>query len=114
MDLPPNRLATGTALSSCARQIGAVVGIAVLIAVLGTPAGDEAPAAFDEAWLLMAIALAASGLIATRLPSGRIGAIADGAPLRHRVARSTSPGSRRTRSSCTATAWSTARRGAGR
>ena len=37
MDLPPNRLATGTALSSCARQIGAVVGIAVLVAVLGTP-----------------------------------------------------------------------------
>jgi len=81
MDLPPNRLATGTALSSCARQIGAVVGIAVLIAVLDTP---EGPAAFDEAWLLMAAALAASALVATRLPSGRVGAIAGGAPLRHR------------------------------
>jgi NTE family protein len=85
MDLPPNRLATGTALSSCARQIGAVVGIAVLIAVLGTPAPDEAPSVFDEAWLLMAAALAASALVATRLPSGRVGEIAGGAPLRHRV-----------------------------
>ena len=85
MDLPPNRLATGTALSSCARQIGAVVGIAVLIAVLGTPAPAEAPAAFDDAWLLMAAALAASGLIAIRLPSGRIGEIAGGAPLRRRL-----------------------------
>ena len=44
MELPPNRLATGTALSSCARQIGAVLGIAVLVAVLGTPAPGEAPA----------------------------------------------------------------------
>ena len=85
MDLPPNRLATGTALSSCARQIGAVVGIAVLIAVIGTPSPAEAPAAFDEAWLLMAIALAASALVATRLPSGRIGEIAGGAPLRRRL-----------------------------
>ena len=85
MDLPPNRLATGTALSSCARQIGAVVGIAVLIAVLGTPAPAEAPRAFDEAWLLMAAAFAASALVATRLPSGRVGEIAGGAPLRHRL-----------------------------
>jgi EmrB/QacA subfamily drug resistance transporter len=85
MDLPPNRLATGTALSSCARQIGAVVGIAMLIAVIGTPAPGEAPAAFDEAWLLMAAALAASGLIATRLPGGRVASIAAGAPLRHRL-----------------------------
>ncbi len=85
MDLPPNRLATGTALSSCARQIGAVVGIAVLIAVLGTPAPAEAPAVFDRAWLLMAAALAASGLVALRLPSGRVGEIAGGAPLRHRL-----------------------------
>jgi EmrB/QacA subfamily drug resistance transporter len=92
MDLPPNRLATGTALSSCARQIGAVVGIAVLIAVLGTPAPGDAPAAFDEAWLLMAAALAASALVAARLPSGRVGEIAGGAPLRHRLRPQDVPG----------------------
>jgi len=81
MDLPPNRIATGTALSSCARQIGAVIGIAVLIAVLGTPA----PSDFDEAWGLMAIALLASGLVATRLPGGRAEEIGEGALLRRRV-----------------------------
>ena len=42
-DLPLSRLATGTAVSSCFRQIGAVVGIAGLVAVLGTP--DNADAA---------------------------------------------------------------------
>ena len=89
MDLPPNRLATGTALSSSARQIGAVIGIAVLIAVLDTPDGSSA---FDEAWLLMAAVLTASALVATRLPSGRIGAIAGGAPLRHRVRTLDLPG----------------------
>ena len=92
MDLPPNRLATGTALSSCARQIGAVLGIAVLVAVLGTPAPAEALQRFDEAWLLMAAALAAAALIATRLPRGRAGEIGEGAPLRHRMAAVEVPG----------------------
>jgi EmrB/QacA subfamily drug resistance transporter len=92
MDLPPNRLATGAALSSCARQIGAVVGIAVLIAVIGTPSPAEAIAAFDRAWLLMAGALAASALVATRLPSGRIAEIAAGAPLRRRDVAADVPG----------------------
>jgi EmrB/QacA subfamily drug resistance transporter len=92
MDLPPNRLATGTALSSCARQIGAVLGIAVLVAVLGTPAPAEALARFDEAWALMAAALALSALVATRLPRGRAGEIGEGAPLRHRMAAIDVPG----------------------
>ena len=99
MDLPPNRLATGTALSSCARQIGAVLGIAVLVAVLGTPAPAEAPAAFDEAWLLMAVALAGSPRsIAIRLPHGtaeEIGERRAAAPPDGR--RSTIPGLERAR-----------------
>jgi EmrB/QacA subfamily drug resistance transporter len=88
MDLPPNRLATGAALSSCARQIGAVIGIAVLIAVLG----DSDPDAFDEAWLLIAVALAAAGLVSMRLPSGRVEEIAGGAPLRRRDVTTDVPG----------------------
>ena len=115
MDLPPNRLATGTALSSCARQIGAVLGIAVLVAVLGTPAPAEAPAAFDEAWLLMAVALAglghrrdAAAAAARPRRSARARRCATGWP------RSRSPGSSAARSSCTATASSTARPARGR
>ncbi len=92
MELPPNRLATGTALSSCARQIGAVLGIAVLVAVLGTPAPADALAAFDEAWLLMAVAIAGSAIVAIRLPHGRAGEIGEGAPLRHRMAPVAIPG----------------------
>jgi EmrB/QacA subfamily drug resistance transporter len=73
MDLPPNRLATGTALESCFRQVGAVLGIAGLIAIVGTPAPQAAMHAFEHAWLLMAVtALAAAGL-AARLPHRRPG-----------------------------------------
>jgi hypothetical protein len=38
-------------VSSAARQLGAVLGVAVVIAVLGTPAPSEALAAFHDAWL---------------------------------------------------------------
>jgi EmrB/QacA subfamily drug resistance transporter len=68
-DLPPARLATGTAISSCFRQTGAVVGIAVLVAVLGTPGEHTLAPAFEHAWLLMACTAACAALLALRLPS---------------------------------------------
>jgi NTE family protein len=34
-DLPPARFATGTAISTCLRQVGAVLGVALLIGQLG-------------------------------------------------------------------------------
>jgi EmrB/QacA subfamily drug resistance transporter len=69
-ELPPSRFATGSALSACSRQIGAVLGIAVLIAVIGTPARGEALAAFHRAWFLMA--MAALGAAALALGLGRV------------------------------------------
>ncbi len=36
--LPPGRFATGMALATTARQLGAVLGVALLVAVVGTPA----------------------------------------------------------------------------
>ena len=70
-ELPPSRFATGSAISATSRQIGAVLGIAVLVAVIGTPSAERrrlAPS--TRAWELMAIPATAAGLIALAL--GRV------------------------------------------
>lgn len=69
-ELPHDRFATGSAISATSRQIGAVVGIATLIAVLGTPAPAGAVHAFHRAWLLMVVTGAVAGLLALAL--GRV------------------------------------------
>ena len=68
-ELPPTRFATGSAISSCLRQIGAVLGISVLIAVLGS---DTLPtvSTFTGAYNLMAAAAAAAGIAGLAL--GRV------------------------------------------
>jgi EmrB/QacA subfamily drug resistance transporter len=69
-ELPPSRFATGSAISATSRQIGAVLGIAVLVAVIGTPSPEHAVSTFHTAWELMAIPSAAAGLMALAL--GRV------------------------------------------
>jgi EmrB/QacA subfamily drug resistance transporter len=70
-ELPGARFATGSAVLSCVRQIGAVLGIAVLIAVLeAAPAGDPL-AGFDSAYVLMAAGGATTAVLALAL--GRVG-----------------------------------------
>jgi EmrB/QacA subfamily drug resistance transporter len=69
-ELPHSRFATGSAISSTSRQIGAVLGIAVLVAVLGTPRPEDAVSTFHTAWVLMAIPAANAGLLALAL--GRV------------------------------------------
>ncbi len=53
-ELPRRRFATGSAVTACFRQIGAVVGIAVLLAVVGDPTPGTALSAFHHAWWVMA------------------------------------------------------------
>jgi EmrB/QacA subfamily drug resistance transporter len=72
--LPPERFATGSAVLACLRQIGAVVGIAVLVAVLeAAPVGDPL-SGFTNAWTLMALAGVTSAALGLAL--GRVRASA--------------------------------------
>jgi pimeloyl-ACP methyl ester carboxylesterase len=71
IDLPQRRLATGTAISASFRQIGGVVGIAGLVAVLGTPGPRALVPAFERAWLLMACTALGAALLACGLPARR-------------------------------------------
>jgi NTE family protein len=55
---PGERFATATALNSVSRQLGAVLGVALLVVVVGTPGPTEALAAFDRGWTFAAACLA--------------------------------------------------------
>jgi len=67
-ELPRARFATGSAISATSRQIGAVVGVSSLIAVLGTHGSTVH--AFHRAWFLMTATGALAALIALAL--GRV------------------------------------------
>jgi EmrB/QacA subfamily drug resistance transporter len=68
--LPPERFATGAAVLTMGRQIGAALGVAVLVAVLGTSTSSAAD--FHTAWLItVAGGLAAGAALAALGPPSR-------------------------------------------
>jgi len=69
-ELPRARFATGVAIASCLRQIGAVLGIAALVAVIGTPGPGGVVDAFHQAWALVAASGLAAAVISVAL--GRV------------------------------------------
>jgi MFS family permease len=66
--LPPQSFATGSAVVNMLRQVGLAIGVAVLIAVLGSPASPAATLdAYDRgSWVIVAVAFA-GGLIGLAL-----------------------------------------------
>ncbi len=73
--VPGGRYATASAVNSSARQLGGVLGIAILVVVIGNPTPQTAVAAFRHGWMLSIVAFLVVALVA--LPLGRIHASAE-------------------------------------
>jgi EmrB/QacA subfamily drug resistance transporter len=69
--VPPHRFATGSGVVTMARQVGIVLGVAILVTVLGHPSGGAAAlAAFQHATVVIAATAATAGLASLLLIRG--------------------------------------------
>ncbi|HEY4427140.1 MAG TPA: MFS transporter [Solirubrobacteraceae bacterium] len=59
---PGDSFATATGLNSVSRQVGAALGVAIVVAIIGTPSPRDALAAFDNAWTFGSACLFVAGL----------------------------------------------------
>ena len=77
--VPPHRFATGSGVVTMARQVGIVIGVAVLVTVLGHPSGAAALAAFQRATVVIAAIAVTAGLALLLLVRSTRGARASAA-----------------------------------
>ncbi len=88
---PGQNFGTATGLNSVARQVGAALGVALVVAIIGTPSPLQALGAFRDAWSFGAACLFAAGLgcllvgrLQTEMPPSLIDAaqalLRDGSP----------------------------------
>lgn len=70
--LPPNRFATGGAVNNTARQIGAALGVALLVAIVGNPASAQALAAFKHGFAFSAACAILCSVLALALGRVRV------------------------------------------
>jgi MFS family permease len=70
--LPSAAFAVGAAVGATARQLGAVLGVAVLVAVLGDPAPGELLGAFHRSWSAIGVAAVACAVVSLGLGRRRV------------------------------------------
>ena len=83
--LPPARFATGTAVLMMARQIGSVLGVAILVAILRSPSAHDPMAVFRGGWWFMIGAASAAAIAASAIGDVRRHAAVAPAPVAARA-----------------------------
>ncbi|MFE2075762.1 MFS transporter [Streptomyces misionensis] len=78
--LPGHRAATGSALVNSVRQISATVGVALLVAVVGTHVGPAQRQDFRAAWLVAAALSVATAVVGARITRTATGTREPAAP----------------------------------
>ena len=71
--LPPARFATGAAVVTMSRQLGIALGVAIFVAVLGTPAPGDVLGAFQAGWEFQIAAALLGALAGLGIGAGRTG-----------------------------------------
>ncbi len=75
MSVPGDRYALASALNAVSRQLGAALGIAALVAILGNARGPAGLPAFHHGWAFAGICLLTGGALCVALPGRHAGPV---------------------------------------